>query len=181
MKPWTEEREWKPNTATQSRRVLRKKSLRSETDHSKSSKCWLFLSCQMHHIKQWGTTVLIAEFRWLPNFPCQQANSSSTVFGITQCMPNKVNTIDFKSKAIGEWIRRWSTDSPFLLHIQHQSKIKIHHLLRLSIVKIFPKAAVQTKKTTLDGTLDFQTVFQGKDWSKLFVRTFFFLISKKLY
>ena len=38
MKPWTEEKEQKPNTTTQSRRVLRKKSLRSETDLSKSSK-----------------------------------------------------------------------------------------------------------------------------------------------
>ena len=77
-------------------------------------------------------------------------------------MPNRVNTIDHKSKAIEQWIRRWSTDSPFLLHIQHQSKIKICRFLRLSIVKIFPKAAVHTKKATLEGTLDFQTVFQLK-------------------
>ena len=46
MKPWTEEKERKPNTVTQSRRVLRKKSLRSETNLSKSSKCQLFLSHQ---------------------------------------------------------------------------------------------------------------------------------------
>ena len=32
MKPWTEKEEQKPNTATQSRRVLKKKSLRSETN-----------------------------------------------------------------------------------------------------------------------------------------------------
>ena len=32
MKPWTEKEERKPNTATQSRRVLKKKSLRSETN-----------------------------------------------------------------------------------------------------------------------------------------------------
>ena len=105
----------------------------------------------MHHIKQRGTAIQIAEFRCLPNFPCQQANGSTTIFGITQWMPNKVNTIDFKSKAIGEWIRRWSTDSPFLLHIQHQSKIKICRFLRLSIVKIFPKITVHTKKATLKG------------------------------
>ena len=151
MKPWTEEKERKPNTVTQSRRVLRKKSLRSETDLSKSSKCRLFLSLQMHHIKQWGTAIQIAEFRCLPNFPCQQANSSTTVFSITQWMPNKVNTIDHKSKAKEQWMKRWSTNSPFLLHIQHQSKIKIYHFLRLSIVKIFPKIAVHTKKATLEG------------------------------
>ena len=101
----------------------------------------------MHHIKQWGTAIQIAAFRCLPNFPCQQSNSSTTIFGITQWIPNKVNTIDHKSKAIGQWIRRWSTDTSFLLHIQHQSKIKIFCFLRLSIVKIFPKAAIQTKKS----------------------------------
>ena len=63
MKPWTEEKEQKPYIATQSRRVLRKKSLRSEFNLSKSSKCRLFLSRQMHHIKQWGTAIQIAEFR----------------------------------------------------------------------------------------------------------------------
>ena len=41
MKLGTKEKERKPNTATQSRRVLRKKSLKSETDFSKSSKCQL--------------------------------------------------------------------------------------------------------------------------------------------
>ena len=60
MKPWIEEKERKPNTVTQSRRFLRKKSLRSETDLSESTKCWLFLSHQMHHIKQWGTAIQIA-------------------------------------------------------------------------------------------------------------------------
>ena len=86
------------------------------------------------------------EFWCLPNFPCQQANNSPTIFGITQWMPNKVNTIYHKSKAIVQQMRRWSTDSPFLLHIQHQSKIKICCFLRLSIVKIFPKVAIHTKK-----------------------------------
>ena len=171
MKPWTEEKERTPNTVTQSRRVLRKKSLRSETDLSKSSKCQLFLSCQMHHIKQWGTAIQMAEFWCLPNFPYQQANSSTTVFGITQWIPIKVNTIDHKSKAIEQWMRRWSTDFPFLLHIQHQSKIKICRFLILSIVKIFSKVAVHTKRATLEGTLDFQTIFQGKDRLKLFVST----------
>ena len=80
MKPWTEEKERKPNTVTQSRRVLRKKSLRSATDLSKSSKCRLFLSLQMHHIKQWGTAIQIDKFWCLPNFPCQQANRSTTIY-----------------------------------------------------------------------------------------------------
>ena len=54
MKPWTKEKEQKPNTTTQSRRFLTKNSLKSKIDLSKSSKCRLFLSRQMHHIKQWG-------------------------------------------------------------------------------------------------------------------------------
>ena len=143
MKPWTEEKEQKPNTTTQSRRILRKKSLKSKTDLSKSSKCRLFLSRQMHHIKQWGTATQIAAFQCLLNFPCQQANSFTTVFSIIQWMQNKVNTIDHKSKARGQWIRRWSTDSPFLLHIQHQSKIKIfrlhiqHQSQTLAVMKSF--------------------------------------------
>ena len=62
MKPWAKEKERKPNTATESRGVLRKKSLRFETNLSKSSKCWLFLSCQMHHIKQGGTAIQIGAF-----------------------------------------------------------------------------------------------------------------------
>ena len=60
----------KPNTATQSRRTLKKKSLRSKIFFSKSSKCRLFLSRHMHHIKQQGTTIQIALCH--PNFPCQQ-------------------------------------------------------------------------------------------------------------
>ena len=97
----------------------------------------------MHHIKQWGTAIQIEEFRCLPNFPCQQANSSTTVFGITQWVPNKVNTIDHKSKAIGQWIRRWSTNSPFLLHKLQQYKISPISLTHTTPIQnqnlLFPK------------------------------------------
>ena len=112
----------------------------------------------MHHIKQCETTIQIALFWCRPNFPCQQASSSTTVFDITHWMSNMINTMYHKSKVRGQWIRRWSTDSPFFLHKQHQSKIQIFCFQRLSIVKIFPKAAVQTKKKkleTLGGTLGF--------------------------
>ena len=37
--------------------------------------------------------------------------------------------------------------------------------LRLSIVKHFPKAAVQTKNVTLEGIFYFQMLFQGKECS----------------
>ena len=39
----------------------------------------------------------------------------------------------------------------------------IHLFLKLSKVKIFPKAAVHEKKATLEGTFDRHTSFQGKD------------------
>ena len=47
------------------------------------------LSFQIHHIKQWGTTIHIYPLRWQPNRPCQQAQSSTTDIGITQQTPNK--------------------------------------------------------------------------------------------
>ena len=67
-----------------------------------------------------------------PKLSLPTSHNSTTIFGITQWMPNKVNTIDHKSKARGQWLRRWSIDSPFLLHIQHQSKIRTFCFLRLS-------------------------------------------------
>ena len=116
----------------------------------------------MHHIKQWGTIIQITPFLFCPNLPFQQANSSTTVFSITQWMPNKVNPIHHKSKARGQWISRWSTDSPFLLHIQHQSKIKIVHFRRLSMVKIFPKATIHTKKSKSRRDLRLPNSLQGE-------------------
>ena len=46
--------------------------------------------------------------------------------------------------------------------MQHQLTSTRPHRLKLSAVKILPKAAVQEKKATLGGTLVFQMLFQGK-------------------
>ena len=62
-------------------RVLKKKRFQSAIVLSESSIYWLFLSRQMHHIKQWGTAIQITPLRWWPKFPCQQARSSTTVLG----------------------------------------------------------------------------------------------------
>ena len=43
----------------QSDRILKKKSFKSAIVLSESSKHRLFLSCQMHLIKQWGTAIQI--------------------------------------------------------------------------------------------------------------------------
>lgn len=48
---------------------------------------------------------------------------------------------------------KWSTNSLFLLDMQHQSNNMIWGFLRLSIVRIFPKEAVQAKKVAFVGAL----------------------------
>ena len=50
---------------------------------------------------------------------------------------------------------------PHFLHMQHQSKINIPIFQRLSIDKIFPRAEVQEKRATLDGTFERHTIFHG--------------------
>ena len=54
-------------------------------------------------------------------------------------------------------------DSPSVLHMQHQLTAIIPRRRKLSAVKIFPQAAIQTKKATLGETLAFQILFQGKE------------------
>jgi len=66
------------------------------------------------------------------------------------------------AQTTSQWRKIWSTDSPFLLHIQHLSTTMTSCFQRLSIVKIFPKAADQTKKPTLKGTLVCQTLSKIK-------------------
>ena len=51
--------EWLPMMDIQSVSILKKKGLRSATVLSKSSKHQLFLSHQMHHIKQRGIAIQI--------------------------------------------------------------------------------------------------------------------------
>ena len=70
-----EEKWWFLHTKNQSSKVLKKRSLRSGMERSLSSKHLLFLSFQIYHIKQWGTTIQISPLRWRPKRPCQQAKS----------------------------------------------------------------------------------------------------------
>ena len=140
----------------QSDSVLKKKSFKSAIVLLEPSKHRLFLSRQMHRIKQWETTIKITPLWWWPNFNCQHARNSTRVFGIAQYIPNKVNIIDHNSKTIGKCNKKWSTDSPLLLHKQHQSRINTFLLRKLSIAKIVPKVAIQTKNATLEATFCFQ-------------------------
>ena len=153
-------------TKLHSRRVRKKKNLMSRIDRSQSSKHLAFHSRHMHQNKQCGTNLHKPIFRCLPNFPYQEANTSLTLYGITQYIPNKQKTIDHNSYVVGQWRRTWSTDSPHLLHIKHLLHTAICLFQRLSVVKILPKAAVQEKNTTLGGTLDCHTIFQGKSMTE---------------
>ena len=104
-------------TKHHSRRVKKKKDLNSRMDRSRPSKLLAFCSRQIHHNKQWGSILQITILRWHLKLQDQQSNKSTTLCSIPQQIPNKQNTILYISKAKGQWRRRWSTDSPHLLHI----------------------------------------------------------------
>ena len=110
IKALTKTIEWLPKTVIQSK-SLWKKSFRSHPVLSVSSKLRLFLSCQIDHIKQWGTAFLVKLLWWSPNFPSQQANGSTT--GLRHY---RMNTKVYNLTAIRQWSKRWSTDSPLLLY-----------------------------------------------------------------
>ena len=112
-----EEKGWFLYTENQSNKVLKNRSLRLDIECSLSSKHLLFLSFQIHHVKQWGTTIHISPLRWRPNRPCQQARSLTTDIGITQQTPNKPKTISHNSRTIKQWRNRRSTVSLLHLHI----------------------------------------------------------------
>ena len=97
-----------------------------------------FDSHQIQHIMQCGTNLHKAILLCRLKFPNQEVNNSKTLCSITQWIPNKLNTTIHNSYAIWQWRRRWSTNFPHLLHIQHQSITIIFHFWRLSKVKILP-------------------------------------------
>ena len=109
----------------QSRRVCKKKDLIFSDDHSHLSKHLAFLSLQIHHINQCGKSLHKSILRCHLNLPCQDSNNSITLRGITHWSPNKHNTKDYSSYAIGQW-RRWSTDSPTPL--THVTPIKNNNM-----------------------------------------------------
>ena len=112
-----EEQEKWEKTTLHSKRVCKKKDLTSSKERSQTSKLIAFLSCQMHQIKQWGTNLQTSMWWCRANFPCQASNNSRTLWGITHWIPNKQKTKNHNSQATRQWSRRWSTDSPHLLHI----------------------------------------------------------------
>ena len=78
-----EEQEKWEKTTLQSKRMCKKKDLNSRKESSQPSKLLAFLSCQMHHIKQWGSILQTFMLQCHPNFACQDSKNSITVWGIT--------------------------------------------------------------------------------------------------
>ena len=118
---------------------------------------WPFLSLQTIHITQSGTAFQMSPLRCLLNLPFQQVNKSTTLCG-TQLTTNKERASTQGSQAIDQCNSKWSMDSPSCLHIQHQLT---PHCCKISIVRIFLKAADQTKKATLSGAFTFHILFHG--------------------
>ena len=157
----TEKKDPTPMALDQSIRVQSTIPLSSIKFFSSPSKFLQFLSRQIHHNKQSGiishsflTLVLLQE-------DPQLANSSIIPHGITHWIP-KILKIKFHiSLAAKQCKKRWEIDSPFFLHIQHQSSTITRRLRKLYVVRIQPKAATQTKNATQGGALVFQILFQG--------------------
>ena len=109
------EKGWFLHTGNQSSKVRIKRCLMLGIARPESSKHLLFISFQIHHIKQGGTTFQITPLQRRPKWHCQQAKSPTTDKGMTQLTPNKPKTISHNSEATGQW--RWLTLSLLHLHI----------------------------------------------------------------
>ena len=145
-----------------SKRVWKNENFKAGTVASTPVNVRAFLLHQIFHMRQWGIIFQIDAASPLPNLPAQQANKSSTLLGITQQTPNNVKTISQRSRVIGQCNRRWLTDSPPDLHMQHQSKMSTFLFLRLSMVRILPSAAVQVKKSNSGWNFDLPNAFPWK-------------------
>ncbi len=112
----------------------------------------LLHSLQIVHIKHAGTRFQTEE-QCFPNQFRQANKRSTTLADITHWTPKVRKTYCHKLAAIGQCNNKWPIVSPFPWHIQHHSAMTYPHLIRLSLVRILPRAAVQTKNKTLWGTL----------------------------
>jgi hypothetical protein len=127
---------------------------------SRFSKHLRFLSLQILQKMQIGTIFHVVVLLDLPNFH-QQATRSSTLLGMTQEIPKREKMLFHRADATSQCRRIWSTDSPSRLHGQHLSTMIMCLFLRLSKVRILPRAADQVKKVAIGGAWDCHTLFQG--------------------
>jgi hypothetical protein len=126
-----------------------------------SSKHLAFLSLHKHYIRHKGIIFHTTALRERPPVP-QQAFKSSTLQGITQCNLNRLKIACHSTCATSQWRSKWSTDSLSGIHKQHRFITTICFFLRLSKVRIFPRAIVHAKKAILEGAFIRQILFHGK-------------------
>ena len=115
-------------------------------------------------MRQWGKTLQISACLRCPKAPGQHVIKSWTVLGITHGAPNRSKIVSHNCFAIEQCRKRWSEDSPAALHIQHQSTNTTRRFLKLSLVRILPKTAVQTKKATRGGLWSSKLLSKGTAW-----------------
>ena len=169
MKLTMEEQEVKPQALDHWYREVIKVSRSWLSRLSRFSKVRRLRSLQIFHIKHVGTRFQIEE-ECFPNQFCQANKRSKTRPDNTQWTPKVRNTKFHNPPAIGQCNKRWLVVSPPPWHIPHHSAITYPLCWRLSLVRIFPHAAVQTKKLTLLGAFIPQTLFQGYGPTSMFTR-----------
>ena len=150
----------KPHILDQSNKEVTKlpRSWSGELDIS--SKILKFLSRHTVHIRHIG--IKFQMWEWcLPNQLYHLNNKSTTCLGRTQWMRKETKTKFQSFWAALQCNNKWSTISPSQRHIQYHPAIVCPHRIRLSQVKMRPKAVVQIKNATLGGALTRQMLFQG--------------------
>jgi hypothetical protein len=120
---------------------------------------WFTDSPSLLHKKHLSTMMIclflrLSTIRILPKaaaYNAKKANKSITLLSITQDIPKREKMLFHRVGATSQWRRRWSTDSPSLLHKKHLFTMMICLFLRLSTIRIFPKVADHEKKAALEG------------------------------
>jgi hypothetical protein len=125
------------NAADQEYKEWKNKEMRSSVVLSLFLNCLSLRSLHKHYIRQQGTIFHTTALRERPPVH-QQANKSTTRRGITQDKLKRLKMAFHKARATSQWRRRWSTNSPFILHMQHLSITITRFFLRLSKVRNFP-------------------------------------------
>lgn len=93
------EKENIPGAVIHSGSVFIKRAFSSNMFCSLPSNLLVFLSLQIHHIKQWVIAFQISMHWWCSKWCCQQSNKSTTLLGITHWIPKRVKTISHNSLA----------------------------------------------------------------------------------
>lgn len=160
MKKEYVEIEMENKQTTNDTKLWKNKSLRSATIFSLSSKNLSFLSPHLHHKKQHGIILNNASLWEQLNLPFQHAKSSITLWVMTQSKL-KQTRYSIPESASHHKGKEMNINSS-LLHVQNKSITMIFLCLKLSILRIFWKVAVQINKAILTDDSFHEIFFQIK-------------------